>query len=287
MKPVYWRIGLGPITVFYVVFFVLPQCAFLVISLYKSTGPGQMADSLTLTNYTMIFGDAFFRRAIINTLELSGITAVGSLIIAYPLAYRISQSPRYGKYLFTLVVSVMFSSAVALALGWQALLSPNTGINGLLLALGWISEPLPLSSNFASIAIATIHGAVPIAVIGILPACEAIPKRHLEAADGLGASPWYAFHSVILPQTYKTVASMGMIVFAITTSIFTTPALLGGGQVALVPLAIREQVLTLFDYPKSAALAATLILITLVILTLSHVLLRERPKRAPRLADAS
>jgi putative spermidine/putrescine transport system permease protein len=268
------RVGVAPLMLFYVVFFLLPQFAFLAVSVFKSTGPGQMSGSFTLENYQAILGNAFFRRAIINTLELSAITAVGSTLLGFPIAYAIARSPRYGKYLFGMIIAVMFSSAVALALGWQTILAPSGGINGLLATLGLISDPLPMSANFTSIAIGTVHGAIPVAVIGILPACEGIAERQLEVSAGLGASQWRTFWNVIFPQTYRSVVSMALIVFAITTSIFTTPALLGGGQVALVPLAIREQLLTVFDYPKSAALATTLIVITLVIMALSHFVMR-------------
>jgi putative spermidine/putrescine transport system permease protein len=269
-----WRLGVAPLALFYAVFFLLPQIAFLAVSVFRSTGPGQIGPAFTFENYQAILGNAFFRRAIVNTLELSTVTALGSVLLGFPIAYAIAQSPRYGKLLFALVIAIMFSSAVALALGWQTLLASSGGINGLLATLGWISEPLPLSANFTSIAIGTVHGAIPVAVIGILPACEGIPARQLEVSVGLGASRWCTFWNVIFPQTYRSVVSMALIVFAITTSIFTTPALLGGGQVALVPLAIREQLLTLFDYPKSAALATTLIVITLVIMALSHLVMR-------------
>jgi putative spermidine/putrescine transport system permease protein len=281
-----WRFGLVPMMLFYIVFFLFPQTSFLAISGFATDGPGQMGGFIGAANYKSIFADSFFMRAIVNTLELGAATAVGSVILAFPIAYAIAQMPAVGKYLFVLIIATMFSSAVALALGWQTLLSPNGGLNGVLLALHLISAPLPLSSNFTSVVIGTIHGSIPVAALGLLPTCEAVSRRQIEAAVGLGASHWMIFKAVIVPQTYRAVLSMGLIVFAITSSAFTTPALLGGGKVALLSLAIREQLLTIFDYPKAATLAAVLIVITLAVILLTRALVRRREGGTSPLGNA-
>lgn len=275
MNGRHWRPWVVPLLLFYAVFFLFPQLVFLAVSALKYTGPGQIGHSVTVENYGAILHNAYFHRAIINTLELSALTAIASALFGLPLAYTIAHGGRRGKYLFALIIGVMFSSAVALALGWETLLAPTGGVNGLLLALGVVNNPLPLASNFTSIVIGSIHGAIPIATLGILPACEAVTVRQLEVSTGLGASNWRTFWSVILPQTYRSVCSIGLVIFAITTSIFTTPAILGGGRVALVSLAIYQQLLTLFDYPKSAALAAVLIIIMLLITVLARVFVRS------------
>jgi putative spermidine/putrescine transport system permease protein len=281
-----WRYGIAPLVIAYLIFFVFPQFTFLLISVFRSTGPGSFGGTASLANYAAIAGDAYFTRAIVNTLELSALTGVASVMLAFPVAYAIAHSPRIGRLLFALVVGVMFSSAVALALGWQTLLGASGALNRVLLGLGVISSPLPVGSNFAAIAIGTIHGAIPIAVLGLLPACEAIPARQLEASIGLGASQWQTFWAVIVPQTYRSALSIALIVFATTTSIFTTPALLGGGRVALVSLAIRDQLLTVFDYPRSAALSAVLIVLTLAVTALARLVIRGR-RAKPALAGAA
>jgi len=269
-----WRYGIVPLALFYVVFFVFPQFSFLAVSLFASTGSGQIGGSPSAANYASILRDRFFMRAVVNTLELGVATAIACLVIAVPIAYCIAHVPRVGKYLFILVMATMFSSAVAMAIGWQTLLAPNGGFNGLLLAAHAVSEPLPLSANFTSVLIGSVHSAIPIAVLGLLPVFENLPRRQLDASVGLGASQWMTFRDVIVPQTYRGALSMGLLVFAITTSAFTTPALLGGGQVALLPLAIREQLLTSFNYPKAAALAVILIVLTVIVITMTRVLLR-------------
>ncbi|SIT40751.1 putative Binding-protein-dependent transport systems inner membrane component [Paraburkholderia piptadeniae] len=281
-----WRYGIAPLIVAYLIFFVFPQFTFLVVSVFRSTGPGSFDSAVTFANYAAIASDGYFTRAIVNTLELSALTGAASVVLAFPVAYAIAHSPRLGRPLFALVVGVMFSSAVALALGWQTLLGSNGAFNRVLLGLGVIASPLPLGSNFAAIAVGTIHGAVPVAVLGLLPACEAIPARQLEASTGLGASQWRTFWSVIVPQTYRSALSIALIVFATTTSIFTTPALLGGGRVALVSLAIRDQLLTVFDYPRSAALSAVLIVLTLAVTALARLVIRSR-RAKPTLAGAA
>ncbi len=271
-----WRFGIVPLAIFYVVFFVIPQLSFLAVSAFASAGPGQIGTNVTTANYTSILHDRFFLRATVNTLELGAETAIAALIVACPIAYAIAHAPRIGKVLFILIIATMFSNAVAMAIGWQTLLAPNGGLNGLLLGLHVIPAPLQLSANFASVLIGTIHSTIPIAVLGLLPVFDALPRRQLEVSVGLGASTWMTFCDIIVPQTYRGVLSMGLLVFAVTTSAFTTPALLGGGQVALLPLAIREQLLTTLDYPKAAALAAVLIAITLLVILVTRLAVKQR-----------
>jgi putative spermidine/putrescine transport system permease protein len=271
-----WRMGVLPLAAFYAVFFVAPQIFFMGVSFFTSTGPGQYDAALTVTNYTSLFSDSFIYRAIVNTLQLSTCTAFCSVLIGFSLAFAIAHNRRVGRYLFMLVIATMFSSAVALALGWQALLSSNGGVNGALMAIGLLQSPLPLSSNMTSILIGMVHGAIPVSVLGLLPACEALSMAQVEAARGLGASSLRVFHQVILPQTSRALLSVFLIVFAVTTSAFTTPALLGGGRVALLPLAIREQLLVVFNYPKAAAISVILIVATIIVVLLVRQITTNR-----------
>ena len=276
MKARRWRLGVLPLVVFYVLFFLLPQVSFLIVSLYRSVGPGHVGGSPSLANYASVLHDGFFLRAIVNTLELGVTTALASVTLALPIAFVITHIPRLGRYLFVLVIATMFSSAVAMAIGWQTLLAPSGGINGLLLALHLISEPLPLSANFNSVLIGTVQVSIPIAVLGLVPVFEALSRQQLEVSAGLGASVWTTLRYVIIPQAYRGTLSIALLIFAVMTSAFTTPALLGGGQVALLPLAIRQQLLTTFDYPTAAALATILIVITLVVSVATRLLLQGR-----------
>jgi putative spermidine/putrescine transport system permease protein len=276
LRRVRWRTGIVPLAAFYLVFFVAPQLFFMSVSFFSSTGPGQFDTTLTLRNFSILRSDAFIYRAILNTLQLSVYTAFFSVIIGFSLAFAIAQNKKIGRYLFMLVIATMFSSAVALALGWQALLSSNGGVNGMLKAIGLLKSSLPLSSNFTSVLIGMVHGAIPVAVLGMLPSCEALSIAQIEAARGLGASNLRVFYRVVLPQTSRALLTIFLVVFAVTTSAFTTPALLSGGQVALLPLAIREQLLVVFDYPKAAALSVVLIAATLIVVLAVRMLASNR-----------
>ena len=274
-----WRLGVFPVLLAYVVFFLAPQAMFLAMSLFSMTGPGMYARPLTGSNFAAIIQQAYLRRALFNTIELAILTAVLSILLAFPLAYRIAQPGRLGRYLLALVIGVMFSSSVALALGWQTLLAPVGGINQLLTAIGFISHPLPISANFTAVVIGSVHGAIPVATLGMLPACEAIQRQQIEASIGLGASHFRTLVDIVIPQVYRSALAMLLIIFATTTSIFTTPALLGGGRVALESLAIQDQLFTLFDYPQTAAIAAVLAAVTIAVMLGAKLITRSASGR--------
>ena len=264
--------------IFYAVFFVASQAVFLRASLYESIGPGQIGGPASIDGFSSALGDPFIRLAIFRTLQLSALTAVIASLIGLPIAYAIARSRRWGGVLFVLVVASMFSSAVARVLGWRVLLGRTGIINSVLMSIGLIDEPLVLVSNFTGVIIGTVHALMPLAIIGTIPVCESLPRPLLEAAESLGASRWRTFWQVIIPHVRRGVVGMGLVVFAVTAGAFTTPALLGGGRVAVLPILIRTQMVQAFDYASASTLAV--ILITIVAITvLLTLLLSDRRRR--------
>jgi len=263
-----WKLGLIPIGVFYATFFIVPMGHFLQASLYPSIGPAEQGSAATVQNYVRALSDPLLHRAIVNTLELSVITSLGATALAYPIAYTVARSRTWGRYVFVVVVTVMFTSAVPRAMGWKALL----------LSGGLVS----MNHGFAAAAIGTVHASLPLAVIGLLPVCEALPRNLLEAARGLGASSWTIFWHVILPLTERGVVAVALLLFAVTAGAFTTPALLGGGRISLLSVLIRQELLQVLDYGRGTTYAVILLaLVSVVAVITSLVSSRRRAGHGP------
>jgi len=199
-------------------------------------------------------------------LSLSLLTGTLSLVLGYLLAYQVvRRGPVVSKLIFMLAIGSLFTSTIARALGWRVLLGYQGPINGALVGLGIISEPIQLINNFAAVAIGMIQIQTPVAMLGLIPIIEAMPRDIERAAIGLGSSRWKAFFLVHLPMTWMNAVPIGLISVMATASYFTTPVLLGGGRVEVIAIQIQQASQILFDFGLAAALSVLLVLMIGVI----------------------
>ena len=271
-----WALGALPLLLFYGAFFLAPQLYFLRLSLYATDNVGQQVGQPGLDTIGKVLSSDFYRGAIVQTIQLCVLTMVFTLLLSYPIAYACVRSRTWGRFIFICVVAAMFSSAVARVLGWRVLLSIGGPVNEALQFLGLIDQPVQLSGNFLGVVIGTVHALLPLAAIGLMPVCEAVPREHLEAATGLGASSWRTFRRVFLPQTWTGLVSIGLLVFAVTAGAFTTPALLGGGRVAILSILIYTAASQSLDYSTAAVLSLVLFVLVGAAVLLGLLLGRSR-----------
>ncbi|MFS7066581.1 ABC transporter permease, partial [Escherichia coli] len=80
------------------------------------------------------------------------------LLLAYPLAYLLANLPtRKSNLLMILVLLPFWTSILVRVAAWIALLQSGGLINGALLKLGLIDQPLQLVFNRTGVYIAMVH----------------------------------------------------------------------------------------------------------------------------------
>jgi putative spermidine/putrescine transport system permease protein len=261
-----WTILGLPLVLFYVFAFVLSQAVFLVSSLYEPAGPAVLGPGPTLSNYENVLTDFYYLEAFGRSLLLSAAVSGIGLLLAYPMAFFIAQAKsRLGFIVLLIVVGRLFSNAVIRSLGWRIFLSSVGPVNEMLMQLGIITTPLPLMDNYVGALIGLIHALLPIYVVSLIPICQAVPRNLLRASTGLGASAWKTYWNIVFPLTRNGVIASMLLIFANSIGAFTTPVLLGGGRVLLLPILIREKVLMQLNWPIGAALATMLAALVLAI----------------------
>ncbi|MDH3230842.1 MAG: ABC transporter permease subunit, partial [Alphaproteobacteria bacterium] len=97
---------------------------------------------------------------------------------------------------------------------------------------------------------------------------EKLDKRLLEASSDLGAPPLRTFRQVTLPLSIPGVATGCMLVFILLMGEFLIPALLGGGKVFFIGNALVDLFLQSRNWAYGSAVAATLVVIMLVTVSL-------------------
>src|SRR5690606_19650964 len=66
--------------------------------------------ALTLSNYANFFGNSRLLQSTLNTLTVSVITAIGSILIAAPLAFGVARTNMRGKAVVNIAVIISFAS---------------------------------------------------------------------------------------------------------------------------------------------------------------------------------
>ncbi|MBL9059461.1 MAG: ABC transporter permease subunit, partial [Mangrovicoccus sp.] len=76
---------------------------------------------------------------------------------------------------------------------------------------------------------------------------------------GLGAAPMVVFWTVCFPQSLPGLMAGSLLVFVVSLGFYVTPALLGGGHVTTVAMAIQQTAMTHAGWGAAGALGVVLL----------------------------
>jgi putative spermidine/putrescine transport system permease protein len=232
------------------------------VSFYRFDRIKIAVPDFTLDNYQRILTDGFYLRLTAWTILIAGAVTLVTLLLGYPMAWKIAKSgPRLKGLLLAIVLSPLLVNLVVRTYAWQVTLGDTGVLNSWLLAFGWIDQPLPMTSNLFAVVVGLAQITLPFMVLSLVSSMETMDPNLFEAAEGLGASPWRTFWQVGWPLTLPGVSAGSILVFSYCTSAFVTPAVLGGSRVATIATQIYQQFLFSLNWPLGSALVVLLLLV--------------------------
>ena len=196
-----------PAILYFAVYFFYPIALEFWASLYS--GQPLIGDShfAGLANYAAALGDERVRQSAVVTLVFSVGVTVASIAMGLGLALLLNR-PLPGLTLFRAVIFFPYIiSFVIVALMWQAILDPYTGIlNGILAGLdlptqNWLAEPATALPTLIAIAVWKDVG---YAMLIYLAALQSIPSDFTDAAAIDGATPGQRFRHITWPLLTPT-----------------------------------------------------------------------------------
>jgi putative spermidine/putrescine transport system permease protein len=274
-----WGWLLVPAAAVLMLVFILPMCGITLISLHPAAGKAQVGSSFTLHNYVEFLSDPFYRGILLKSIQLGAIATVTTLVLAYPTAYFMARTrSRFIGILNFLIFAPLLVSILIRNLGWLPLLSQDGFINSALLGIGIIQSPIKLANSFTGVAIGLVHALLPYMILTLAGVIRSIAAELEEASISLGAGPIETFFRVVLPLSRPGVVSGSLLVFTLAVGAFTTPVIMGGNRVLVMPTYISQQMHTLLNYPRGAA-AAIVLLVFAGVLTGLSLWVGERKER--------
>ncbi|TNM63464.1 ABC transporter permease [Aliirhizobium smilacinae] len=289
-RPIWLQAGmlvlLLPMTLFLLLFFLLPAINLLGYSIQTQNAQGIIGAPLTLAHFAKFFTVDLYLRVLWNTLRISFWTCIYTALLAYPVAIAIvSARPTLSRVISLIVIAPLVVSVVVRAYGWQLILmaGPGGALNWLLLSIGVISEPLSLLYTPTAVVIGQVHVNLPMMVLPLAAAIGKIDPNLRDAARTLGAPWWEVFLRVTLPLSMPGLVAGVIIVFSLTAGAFVTPVVLGGPSALMLGNLIEQQIFTVFDWPFGAVISFILIFIVIL---LNTTLIRFVESRKFRRAQA-
>ncbi len=259
-------------------FFVVPLAFMVVMSLWQRVGT-DLVRVWNLENYLALFAKSHFLQGLANSLEITLLVTIISILLAYPLAWIIAERvpERWQRAALLLAVLPFWTSYVVRSYAWLLVLAKNGILNQALLGIGLIDEPLEIASTRSATVIGFVHFFVMLLTLTIYANLKQLSPNYSRAAADLGAGPVRTFIHIILPLTLPGVMVGAFLTFVLCIGDYITPQILGGNNELVLPQIIMLQIGRRADFPMASALSIILMLVvTLVYLAMARFLKLER-----------
>jgi len=249
--------------------------------LFEVSSDGHLALAISFANYRFVLEDALYLLAYLESLKVAALSTVLCLLIGYPIAYAIARARgRLQLTLLLLVILPFWTSFLLRVYAWKVLLQGGGLINGALLALGLIEQPLDVLYTPTAVYIGIVYSYLPFMVLPLYAALARLDQSLVEAALDLGCRPWQAFARVTLPLSLPGIVAGSLLVFIPAVGEFVIPEMLGGPDSVMIGRVLWNEFFANRDWPLAAAVAIAM----LAILVLPVALLQSRahaPHAAP------
>ena len=259
------RLFLTPASLIVGTLFLVPLTIMLVYSFLTRGAYGGVTAEVTADNYRRVI-DPLYATILLRTFVMAGTATLGCLALGFPLALFISRAGSRKNLYLQLVILPFWTSFLVRTYAWMFLLRDTGLINSVLLAAGFIREPLPLLYNDGAVFVGLVYGYLPFVVLPLYATLERLDKSLLEAAADLGARPWITTARVVIPLCGAGFRAGALLVFIPCLGAYLTPDLLGGSKTVMLGNVIQNQFTTARDWPFGSAVSLLLMAIVMVLL---------------------
>jgi len=248
---------ISPTLIYALLMLAAPLLMIVLFSFWTQSGQTIIRE-LTFENYTEALTDPLYRTLMARSVWIAGMVTLVTVVLAFPIAYFISfHVPPERKALWLFLITIPFwTSYLIRVFLWRVILAFDGPVNGTLMGLGIIDQPLPwILYNANAVVITLAHAFAPFAILPIYVSLEKIDRSLLEAAQDLGESKVMTFLRVTLPLAAPGVLAAVLIVFIPTIGDYVTPRLVGGSGGTMIANIIYAQIFDLSNRPMGATLA--------------------------------
>lgn len=271
-----------PAILFFIVFAYYPMINAARLSLYdwNLVSPPQFVG---LENYTYIFQDGRFQKALVNTFKFVGTYAVPMWIVALSMALLFTQDFR-GRGLFrTLYFVPIILSETVISIVWRLLFHPQGAVNAIISPFtGGQTIPWLTDGNYAFIAlvIVAIWRVFGYYMIIFISGLQNIPQEYYDAARVDGGNRIQVFRFVTMPLLLPTTVFVVIISLLNGFQAFVYQYLITRGgpndSTNVLGYLIYQEAFTNLNMGRAAAISLVLFAILVTLTFIQLYLIRRR-----------
>jgi putative spermidine/putrescine transport system permease protein len=257
MRKVFQSFFIVPTIVLFILFFVIPL-VMLAIASVRGNG------SLTMHNYTQVITNHYYARSLFNSLWLSLMVTVATLIIAGIIAFFLARTEFKGKSLYMTLITFPVSLPGVVVGFMIIILFGTTGIIPM-----WANQILgknlgAIAYTIPGIFFAYLYFNIPRIVMTLYGAVVEFDVRIEEAARTVGANERQALFLVVLPTLTPVFVSAGALSFSTTMSAFGTAFTLAN-QFEILPIVMYNEFTLNFRLAEASAMAIIIGIICVIL----------------------
>jgi multiple sugar transport system permease protein len=205
---------IAPAVLFILVIVVWPLIETIRLSFTDATLGGE--NWVGTQNYAALFGDPKFWQTVGRTFYWMALAVSLKLIVGL-IGASLLNAAIPGKALFRVLVMPPWVIPIAIGvIGWKWMYNGYFGlISGLLQEFGLVQDRVALlatkTSAFYSAVVTDVWVGTPMVTLFFLAAMQGVSKDLYEAAWVDGASRWYRFRRITIPQIMPVIVSMALL----------------------------------------------------------------------------
>lgn len=273
--PIFWLVLLFVLPLLFVLKMSLTEARLGLPPYYdliREMEDGLITIKINFGNYVMLAQDSLYLSALWGSIKIASVSTLLCILIGYPMAYAIANSPKHLQTpLLMLVILPFWTSFLIRVYAWIGILKSNGLLNNFLMWCGLIDEPLHILHTEWAVYIGDAYSYLPFFILPLYATLVKLDRSLLEAAADLGARPVMQFLTITLPQSMPGVIAGSMLVFIPVMGEFVIPDLLGGPDVLMLGKMMWIEFFNNKDWP----LASALTMVLLVALIIPFVLMQN------------
>jgi len=218
--------------------------------------------------YVDLFNDTRILKSLATTLEISVLAMVAATILGTAAAIGFSSMRRKPRAVVMAINNIPMTNADII-----------TGVSLMMLfvfAFGAFNATIgkffgiTLHTGFGTLLLAHITFDVPYVILSVMPKINQLDPHLYEAALDLGATPWYAFRKVVMPELMPGILSGAMLSFTMSVDDFVISYFTAGSSVSTLAMTIYGMTKKRIT-PKINAISTLLFATVLLLLIINNV----------------
>lgn len=270
-------LGVSPALVAIGLFLVVPILIVVGYSLMQANPYGGVDPQFSVEAYvsllferqlddSLAFADAYLVIAL-RSIGIAAATTVITLLVGIPVAVWLAMQPAHRRGLLIFLITVPFwANLLIRTYAWILLLRGTGVVNGTLMGLGLIHQPLNLLYTDGAVLLGLVYTYAPFVVLPIYATLERMDLRLLEAAQDLYAGRWRTLRKVVLPIARPGILAGAILTFVPCLGAMVAPELLGGGTRMMLGNLIFRQFSDARNWPLGSALSLVLMAAVMLVL---------------------